>query len=130
MANNITIEGLEELQQQLKGLKWMSTYMGPARAKAGRLVKAAIKSEAPIKSGKLKESIKINPGRLNKRSKGVVLVAVDYDVAPHAHLVEFGARDGAMKENAFFTRGFLKSKDAAMKELQAGAMKAVDQAIK
>jgi len=130
MAKDVTIEGLDELQQQLTNLKGMSRYMGPARAKAGRLVKAAIKGEAPLgPTGNLKNSIKVNPKRL-KKNKGIVLVAVDYDVGPHAHLVEFGARGGEMPANPFFTRGYRQSKDAAMGALEAGASKAVDQAIK
>ena len=131
MAKDITIEGLDELRRQLKGLGVdMRSNLGPALARAGRAVKAAIKSEAPVRSGKLKQSIKINPSRLNKRRKGTTIVAVDYDVAPHAHTVEFGARGGAMPANPFFTRGFLKSKDAALAEIESGAKKAVDESIK
>ena len=126
----IKVEGLDELIKQLGGLKQVEGLMQPGRMKAAQIVQSAIEAEAPRgPTGNLKRSIEINPSVLSKRSKNLTFVAINHKVAPHAHLVEFGARGGNMPENAFFTRGYRKSRSSGADALMADAKAAIDKAL-
>lgn len=130
-GKTVYVDGLEELLAQLDGLKNVEELMGPGRQKAAEITQAAIKEEAAPhrRTGKLDQSIQINPDALNKRPKNITFVAVNHSVAPHAHLVEFGARGGQMPADPFFSRGYQKSRSAALDALMADAKAAVDKAL-
>jgi len=130
-GKHIEVIGAAELQKQLKGLVFVSEYLGPAKQKAARIVKSTIRAEAPVDDGELRDSIKINPKKLRKRGRGNVLVAAEYSsTMKHAHLVEFGARGGEMPANPFFSRGYAKSRGEALAAIEAGVQAAIDKAIK
>ena len=58
------------------------------------------------------EELKTNLEKMGISIKNIqaAFVAMDYRKAPHAHLVEYGARGGAMPANPFFRRGVQQSK--------------------
>lgn len=126
----LQVEGVEELIKQLGGLKQLGAAMAPARMAAAEYVQGILKQEAPVDDGDLRDGIEINPSVLSKRGKNTTLVAANHRKAPHAHLVEFGARGGQMPANPFFSRGYLKSRGGAQGILAAGAKAAADRAIK
>ena len=118
----VDIKGLDEILNNLAKLNIEEELENKAVNKAGTITRDAIKIEAPIRQGILKENIRL------KRSKGGQAF-VHTDKAYHAHLVEGGRSGGstmAMKKgklqkvswgpttpNPFFTRGFESSKGLA-----------------
>ena len=86
-----------------------------------------IRAEAPQgPTGNLKKSIE-SGGYKKKQGKPVAaFVRVNRKKAPHAHLVEFGARAGAMPANPFFARGSAKVKGAALGKVEDAVSSAID----
>lgn len=129
-SKKIVVEGLDDLVKQLDGLKNVEEKLELGREKAAEIVRAAIEAEAPLgPTGNLKRSIQVNPGTLTKRPKNITFVATNYKIAPHSHLVEFGARGGNMPKNPFFSRGYRKSRGAAADALAAAVQPAIDKSI-
>lgn len=52
--------------------------------------------------GSLKRGIVAKEFKSRTRSSPAAFVAIDYSIAPHAHLVEYGARGGEMPAQPFF----------------------------
>jgi HK97 gp10 family phage protein len=132
-AKQLRIEGLDELAKQLGGLKKLGNPMAPARMAAAELVHRTIQAEAPVQPGgdqTLKRSVQINPKTLTKFGKYTTVVAIDHNMAPHSHLVEFGARGGNMPANPFFTRGYKMARNAAASILETGVKNAINKAIR
>ncbi|OCA84487.1 hypothetical protein A8F94_17480 [Bacillus sp. FJAT-27225] len=129
----VEVKGLEEILKNLARMNVEEELENKALNKAGEITRDAIRIEAPVKRGILKENIK-----LKRPKNGEVLVHTDK--AYHAHLIEGGRSGGstmAMKKgklqrvtwgpmapNPFFTRGFETSKgpakDAMITELKKG----------
>lgn len=126
----VDIKGLDEALQKLATLNVEEKLINKALNKAGELTKEAIKKEAPVDSGLLRDEIKA------KRAKNGEVV-VHSGGGYHAHLVEFGRSGGSVitkkgrlvkwgptTPNPFFTRGFKvsesKAKEAMVEELQKG----------
>lgn len=129
-GKKIYVQGLDELVKQLDGLKNVEEKLAPGRMKAAEIVRSAIEGEAPLgPTGNLKRGIQINPATLTKKPKNIEFVATNHKIAPHAHLVEFGARGGEMPANAFFTRGYRKSRKAAADALAADVPAAIDKVL-
>lgn len=84
------VEGMKELSDKFKELA--NILSEPELFEAGynvaKKIQARIRQKAPVKKGNLKKAIvakKFKPG-----GKNFAFVATDYNIAPHAHLVEFG----------------------------------------
>ena len=93
MAKNSfnNVEGAEEIKNLFEDLlnKAPAMYEDELE-KAGEKIKNSAKSKIKDKTGKLKQSIK-SKNTTRKEIKGVSVIAGG-NVAPHAHLVEFGHR--------------------------------------
>lgn len=112
---NIEIEGMQELLDKIQKLG--DTGKGienTALKKAGAHVEEAIKSEAPTRTGTLKESISSSGIRTKDSAKHVL-------VGPgkkgwYGKFIEFGTVK--MRSNPFMSRGYEKSKADAFNTIK------------
>ena len=112
---DMKLEGMENLLNEIEKLgKTGSRMENKALREAGDVVKEAIQKEAPIRSGKLKESITVSRVK-NKDGAKRVEVGPDKDVF-YSRFVEFGTVK--MKANPFMARGYETSKDSAMETIE------------
>lgn len=124
---SVQIIGLEDVLKSLGDLADdIPSSAGDGARAAAEAAKVVIQNEAPRRTGKLRESI-VAGGFKKKQGKPVAaFVRVDRKKAPHAHLVEFGARAGAMPANPFFARGVAKVKGGAIDDVEAEINAAID----
>ncbi len=129
MAKQITPQQLVALFQGIRGA--LTEGEREASREAAKIVQQRIKAEAPRgPTGNLKRSIQFGTFKQRLTKPVGSFVRVSRKIAPHAHLVEFGARGGKMPANAFFRRGFNASKRKAEAIILKGAGKAFDKAVK
>lgn len=71
-------------------------------------------------TGNLKRGIVARQDKVTSMSinKGVAYVGVDYNIAPHAHLVEYGARGGEMPAKPFMRPAIEAKKGEAVTALE------------
>jgi HK97 gp10 family phage protein len=83
------IEGLENITNRLAGVIDQVTGKQAKEVylKAGLSIRDSARVRAPKRTGKLRESIFAARGDMNKPN---AVVGVNYRIAPHAHLVEYG----------------------------------------
>lgn len=118
----LELQGLDKLKVKFKRLIGILSdkELENRVLDAAKIIRNDAKSKAPIaKQGHWKKygrgggSMWVDPGSLRrsivaKTFKGeskeapAAFVAIDYSIAPHAHLVEFGARGGQMPAQPFF----------------------------
>ena len=112
---DMKLEGMENLLNEIEKLgKTGSRIENKALREAGDVVKEAIQKEAPIRTGKLKESITVSRVK-NKDGAKHVEVGPDKDVF-YSRFVEFGTVK--MKANPFMVRGYETSKGNAMEKIE------------
>lgn len=126
---SVALIGIGAVLESMNALKSDGLKAGIADGikKAADSVRDAIEAEAPKgPTGNLKRSVQ--SGMFKKRSGKPIagFVRVNGKIAPHAHLVEFGARGGAMPANPFFSRGYAKSKDSALQAVEDALRSAID----
>lgn len=94
--------------------------LGYSAGLAADLIAQEARRLAPEKSGELKRGIvaRVNKVAAEFMGVGSAYVGVDYKIAPHAHLVEYGARGGQMPAQPFMR--------PAIDTKQADAAKLVD----
>lgn len=127
------IEGLDELLAQLDGLQTEAIAGSIADGIEAGAKRAAdiIEQEAPRgPSGNLKRAVQYGVFKQRAGKPVAGFVRVDRKIAPHLHLVEFGARGGNMPDNPFFSRGWRKSRTGVESELIGSVQAAIDKAIK
>lgn len=85
----LRFEGLEEIERRLSAVIDRTTGAAAKEVylKAGLKLRDKARELAPIKTGALRKSIFAARGDENKQN---VLVGVNYKIAPHAHLIEYG----------------------------------------
>ena len=83
------LEGLEDVLGRLENVIDRTTGKEAKEImlKAGLILRDDARDRAPVQTGALKRAIFAARGDENKPN---VLVGVNYKIAPHAHLVEFG----------------------------------------
>ncbi len=129
MAKQVTPQQLGALFQDIRGA--LTEGAREVSREAATVVQQRIKAEAPRgPTGRLKRAIESGTFKQRRNKPVASFVRVSRKIAPHAHLVEFGARGGRMPANAFFRRGFNASKKKAEAILERGAGKAFDSAVK
>lgn len=126
---SVALIGIGAVLESMNALKSSDLKSGVADGikKAAESVRDVIEAEAPKgPTGNLKRSVEA--GMFKKRSGKPIagFVRVNAKTAPHAHLVEFGARGGAMPANPFFSRGYAKSKDQALQAVEDALGSAID----
>lgn len=87
------------------------------------------KRRAPIgKTGNLLRGIvaKQNKASMGMLDQGKAYVGVNYGIAPHAHLVEFGARGGQMPAHPFIRPAIEAKKSEALAAISADITKRIN----
>lgn len=130
---SIQLIGLAEVLRTFTEMKKAATSakMHAGVIQAAERIAGTIRSEAPRgPTGNLKRSIEFGGFKPRQGKPVAAFVRVNAKIAPHAHLVEFGARGGAMPANPFFTRGFNSARESAMRIVQEKAGQAIDVALR
>ncbi len=104
-GQNIALEGLDQLEMKLKRLAGVidDEALENRMLSGAELVRDDAVRMAPLgPTGNLKRGIIAK--KFDRKIPGhpSAFVAIDYRIAPHAHLVEFGARGGQMPAKPFF----------------------------
>lgn len=93
--------GLDELDKAVKKLpdRIQKRVLSGALRAGGRIMQKDAKARVPVKTGKLKKSIKVMSGKSNPNApigvaNAVVFVGVQ---AAHGHLIEFGTKNVTAK---------------------------------
>ena len=106
--SGIEIEGMDALIQRLGSLEDRGKKAeSAALRRAGDVIQEAVKREAPVRSGELRDSIKRSGVREDSEGKYVLVWPSKY----YAHMVEFGTVK--MRANPFMGRGYAASKGQA-----------------
>ncbi|MCM3761037.1 HK97 gp10 family phage protein [Alkalihalobacillus oceani] len=111
----LKVEGIESLLTEVEQLGRRGARIeNKALREAGDVIKSAIESEAPIRSGTLKKSITVSRVKTTGDQKRVE-IGPDKD-GWYGKFVEFGTVK--MKANPFMARGYETSKSQAMAEIK------------
>jgi HK97 gp10 family phage protein len=128
MKMDIKIDGVKEIVADLDRLdkeiidNVQSTLNGGAKKIADRARQKAPKGP----TGNLKRSIGSKPMPINLAKFPLVAVAVvDRKIAPHAHLVEYGARGGNMPAHPFLRPAFDSLKASIEKSIESVVSKLI-----
>ena len=110
------IKGIEELQAELSKLvnEVTGKEMKDVYVKAAIELRDEARRLAPVRTGELKRAIFAARGDENKSS---ALVGVNYGIAPHAHLVEFGHAGPHPAPPHPYMRPAVASKKDAVKQI-------------
>ena len=111
---NIELQGVDELMNKVNRLGKKGTRIeNRALKNAGSVVKKAIKEEAPVKTGRLRENINTSGIRTKEGIKHVA-IGPGSD-AFYAVFIEFGTVH--IRANPFMSRGYERSKGEAMNKI-------------
>lgn len=115
MAPKLSFQMDPATRKTLRELPQLLTVgeLGYSAGLAADLIAAEAKRLAPEKTGALKRGIVARVSKVSAHfmGQGSAYVGVDYHIAPHAHLVEYGARGGQMPAKPFM-RPAIQSKQA------------------
>lgn len=129
MKLEVKVEGMKELEQEMaKFLQEMEDDLQGGTDDAANMVAGMIRAAAPYPRFKQAVTTKQLPRRADKPQ--VTMVGLDYNIAPDAHLTEFGTAErfhasgksvGAMPANPFFRRTIDSAKSAIKAAIAAKA---------
>jgi len=124
MKLDMRIEGTKEITANLDRLdKDMVEKVKQSLTDSAKTIADRARDNAPKKSGLLKSAIKYKPAK-SPKFPYVALAVVDRKKAPHAHLVEYGARGGAMPAHPYLRPAF----DHLKREIE-GKIKSVVESV-
>ena len=130
----VTVVGLPQLLQQFEHLSMEvggSRTIHDATMQAARQVAKRVRAEAPRgPTGNLRRSIQSGGYKRRMGKPIAAFVRANRRIAPHLHLVHFGARGGQMPSNPFFDRGVLAMRSTIPGIIAKGAGAAIDKAIR
>jgi HK97 gp10 family phage protein len=118
-----TIEKIEQMISMGQPGKPMYKAAKEVYIKAALVVRDEARRRAPVKTGALKKSIFAAHGNENKPN---ALVGVNYRIAPHAHLIEYGSMKN--RPYPFFRPGISASANEVKKIIETGLKKIVEDA--
>ncbi|MHB0929193.1 MAG: HK97-gp10 family putative phage morphogenesis protein [Candidatus Nanopelagicales bacterium] len=102
--------------------------LGFSAGLAADIFAAEARLRAPVKTGKLRSAIvaKINKIAEHFGAVGAAYVSVDYKIAPHAHLVEYGGRGGEMPAQPFMRPAVDSKQSEAGKAVETDLLKRIN----
>ena len=101
---DVSLSGMDELNKNLEGLKGYVDSKDITRGLHSglKIVQRIAKNKAPKgPTGNLKRGIVSGVFRRQVRGSPAVYMAIDYSIAPHAHLVEFGTKQRVPRKWGF-----------------------------
>ena len=129
MPPRFNFQMAKETKEILKSLNNILTVgeLGFSAGIGADIVAKEARKNAPVKTGNLKRGI---VSKINKRTavfsdKGSAYVGANYKIAPHAHLVEFGARGGEMPAQPFMRPAIETKKHEAGQAIEADLLKRI-----
>lgn len=131
----VEMEGMEELQRKLRKI---SEKVGPEKVSpilydAAETITARIQANVNSinkVSGNLRDSPVTKQMSGSPNNPKPCISAIDRKVAPHAHLVEFGAKGGKIRAQPFFRTAWDSSKGSVKATLEGGIKKIVEQGVR
>lgn len=109
MSVDLKIEGLDELLKRVEEMgNKGSNIQGKALKKAGEYLKEQIKTETPVKTGGLRDSIEVSTVK-TKQGRRYIEVGPNAKTNWRAKFVEYGT--SKMRANPFMSRTFERNKD-------------------
>lgn len=129
------LEGLPELQANVdKILKAVGGRKGQAVGEeikhilmgAALVIRDEAKDLVPVRTGLLKSAIFAAYGDPRKPD---VLIGVNYKIAPHAHLVEYGARDGEMPPQPYMRPAVQATRAKAANIIAEGVRRLIEKTL-
>lgn len=131
MSNVIGLAGLVKTLGSLQNLGVDNQRLAGAIGRTVKDMEERVRSEAPQgATGNLKRGVESGVYKRRPGKPVAGFVRMSYKIAPHAHLVEFGARGGEMPANPFFRRATSGGAEAALDAVAEGLGKAVDDVLK
>lgn len=137
-GKSVRLEGLQEISANIDRIL-KETGRSGARAVGEKIkrvlmggalmVRDEVRDMAPHgKTGNLKRGVFAAYGREDKPD---VLVGVNYRIAPHAHLVEFGhGGPNAAPPHPYFRPGIAAAKPLAIRAIADGLRKVIEESVK
>lgn len=131
MPNVIGMAGLVAGLNALGSIGENSKSIREGHRRAATVIWKRVKAEAPQgPTGNLKRGVQSGTFKFRAGQPSESFVQMSSKIAPHAVLVEFGARGGRMPANPFFRRGVQSSAQEAFDAMVSGVGQAVDEAVK
>ena len=142
---SVRIEGLDKLVRRFHKLERAYGVRGELLEKsllnAARIAKRRVQAEAPIgQTGNLRRGVVAKKFNYQINNRPAAFCAMDYKIAPHAHLVEYGTPDerhwrsgkstGQMPANPFFKRGILQAAPTVQRYLKSQIQEMLKRAVK
>ena len=133
IGKNVSIEGMDDI---IKKFKHIATAvdekdMENNLVEAAMVIRDAAKSMAPVKTGKLRESIVAKRYSRQPKGRPGAFVAIDYRIAPYAHNVEYGhGGPHPAPAHPFFRPAMDNNMGRVKKMIEAGAMEVIEKAAR
>ena len=129
----IGLDGIEKLLPKFKLLIGVidDAEMENRLLAAAKIIRDDAKQRAPMgPTGNLKRGIVAKTFSEKRKGQPATFVAIDYRIAPHAHLVEFGARNGHMPPTPFLRPAIDANLEAVKNTIKKGAWKVIEKEAK
>ena len=126
---SLRFEGMKEVQENLGRVLNAATgkEMKKVMMAAALVARDSIRSLTPVKTGRLQKAVFAAYGDDNVPN---VLVGMNYKIAPHAHLVEFGHAGKAAQPHPYFRPGITRAAPAMKPILEQGFKRVIEDAPK
>ncbi len=134
MAQSVKAIGLEGQEELIKKLRDMGEAVRGKQIerlflRAGKKMRNTIRELTPVgPTGNLQRSIVARTMSKRGRKAAPAMVAVDFKIGPHAHLLEFGTVK--MSPRPFFRPGVIATQDAVGKMIAKGFVRILEKIAK
>jgi len=125
----VTVTGLGEIQNNIDAISKRLSYgkVGSILLRGAKMVQGVVRSKAPRgKTGNLARGVISKVLDEKSGYTPVAIVAPDYKISPHAHLVEYGTKErfhksgksvGKMKKKPFYRPGWDETKYPVLNQI-------------
>jgi len=132
---SIGLEGVPELIAKFKDLDRLidDKNVEDGLLKAAKIIQASAKAKAPVKTGNLRRGIVAKKFGKKRLRQPAVFCGIDYRIAPHAHLVEYGhiaANGKHVGARPFFRRAVDESRGQVMTLIARVVKEAIEKEAK
>ena len=130
MSSGAQIEGTEEFNRKMLRLakNLGDDQVAPVTHEAAKMVTAQVQANVNA-INKVTGNLRASPVT-RQMSRTTSIAAIDRRIAPHAHLVEKGAKGGTIPAQPFFRPAWDATKGAAKAHIANGIKKLVEGAVK
>jgi HK97 gp10 family phage protein len=140
MKFKIDVRGIDALVNEIANIKEeMLSELEAATVEGAEVFVGIAKANSPSRTGNLREAHKIKKLPRKDKYPATTLAGVDYNMAPQAHLVEYGTggrshdngkRTGAMPASGYFRKSMDQAKPAVQQIIIERVRGVIDRAGK